>query len=208
LDDHQTVLLFGPPGAGKGTAGRCLGAIPGFFHCACGDVFRQIDPRSELGRIFLEYSSKGELVPDDAVVKIWHGHIKKMQTLGQYKPHVDLLILDGLPRNIHQAQMLEEELSVLKVMHLVCPDEEAMFERLRRRALKDNRLDDAKESVIRHRWEVYKEETAPVLAYYEGKVSEINALKSPAEVLQQILDEIVPIQNAHFQRLAAEGQPA
>ncbi|MBI1371938.1 MAG: AAA family ATPase [Phycisphaera sp.] len=209
MHGHQTVLLFGPPGSGKGTAGRCLGTIPGFFHCACGDVFRKIDPSSELGRVFIEYSSKGELVPDDATVGMWHAHIRKMHAIGSYKPHVDLLILDGIPRNVHQAEMLEKELEVLRVMHLVCNDESEMIDRLRRRALKDNRLDDAKESVIRHRWEIYKEESAPVLAYYPPEiVSEIDALQSPAEVLRQILDVVVPIQNEHFQRLAAEEQPA
>src|SRR5262245_38139006 len=67
----QTVLLFGAPGAGKGTQGRILGAIPGFFHLSCGEVFRSLDMTSDLGRKFLHYSQRGELVPDDITVRMW-----------------------------------------------------------------------------------------------------------------------------------------
>jgi adenylate kinase len=200
---HQTVLLIGPPGAGKGTQGRILGNIPGFFHCACGDVFRRLNPASERGRIVLEYSSRGELVPDDVTVKIWHDQIMAQKGIGAYKPETDLLVLDGIPRTVQQAEILAEEVEVLKLMHLVCRDEELMISRLRRRALRENRIDDAKESVIRHRWEVYQQETAPVLAHYsKDLIAEIDALVSPAEVLRQILEVVIPIQSAHFQRLA------
>src|SRR5690606_8759892 len=99
-DRYKTVLLFGAPGAGKGTQGKILGSIPGFFHCACGDVFRSIDVNSELGKIFYEHSSRGELVPDDVTVKMWAQNISARATLGAYKPHYDLLVLDGIPRTV------------------------------------------------------------------------------------------------------------
>ena len=195
----QTVLLIGPPGAGKGTQGRVLGSIPGFFHCACGDVFRRLNPNSEIGRVFIEYSSRGELVPDDITVKMWHAHIRAMQGTGQFKPESDILVLDGIPRNVAQAKVMEEEIEIKKVLHMVCRDEEKMFDRLRRRAIKDNRIDDAREDVIRHRWEVYKAETAPVISHFQkGMIAEIDAMHSPAEVLRQILDVAIPIQNSHF----------
>src|SRR5277367_6683573 len=94
---YKTVLLFGAPGTGKGTQGKILGTIPGFFHCSCGDVFRSIDIHSELGRIFYEYSSRGELVPDDVTIKMWAANINARAVIGVYKPAVDLLILDGIP---------------------------------------------------------------------------------------------------------------
>lgn len=200
--NHQTVLLFGPPGSGKGTQGRILGNIPGFYHCSCGDVFRRLNFSDELGKLFMEYSSRGELVPDDVTVKIWHAHIRAQQAIGAYKPKSDLLILDGIPRSVSQATVLDEEMDVLKIIHLVCRDEEKMIERLRRRALKENRFDDAKEEVIRHRWEVYRAETEPVLRHYKSAIiSEVDAMLSPAQVLRLILDIVIPIQNAHFQRL-------
>jgi len=82
---HQTVLLLGPPGSGKGTQGKVLGTIPGFHHCSCGEVFRKIDPNSDVGRIFMDYSSRGELVPDDATVKIWHAGIRQHQYAGLFR---------------------------------------------------------------------------------------------------------------------------
>ncbi|KAA0212895.1 MAG: nucleoside monophosphate kinase [Leptolyngbya sp. PLA3] len=195
----QTVLLFGAPGAGKGTQGKILGQIPGFFHLSCGDVFRSMDINSQLGRIFREYSSRGELVPDEVTVRMWAQNIHAQTTLSIYKPHDDLLILDGIPRNANQADLMREHIDVLQIIHLVCRDKEKMIERLQRRALKENRADDAKESVIRRRWEVYEAETRPVLdCYPKDVIAEVDAIGSPAAVLQHVLEKVVPIQEKHF----------
>ena len=196
---YKTILLFGAPGAGKGTQGRILGQIPGFYHFACGDVFRAIDINSELGRIFYEYSSRGELVPDDVTVRMWAEHIHARSVISHYKPRTDLLVLDGIPRTRDQAAIMDQYIDVLKVVHLYCDDEAAMFERLRRRALKENRYDDADERVIRQRWQVYEKETAPVLEHYPpDMVENVDSLGSPAQILSNILNIVVPIQNAHF----------
>jgi len=203
MPDHpkyKTVLLFGAPGAGKGTQGAVLGRIPGFYHCACGDVFRNIDITSDLGKAFYEYSSRGELVPDEITVGIWAQALHARTILGDYKPAADLLILDGIPRTLEQAAIMDARIEVLKVIHLSCNNEEEMFERLRRRALKSNRHDDAKEDVIRNRWEVYERETAPVLRHYSAdKVVDIDSMGSPARILRDILDHVVPQQNTHFE---------
>ncbi|MEN0021486.1 MAG: nucleoside monophosphate kinase [Planctomycetota bacterium] len=207
MDKYQTVLLFGAPGAGKGTQGKILGRIPGFFHLSCGDIFRSLDIHSPLGEIFYEYSSRGELVPDDATVSMWAENIHAQTTLSLYKPHDDVLILDGIPRNVHQAELMQEHIEVLGVIHLVCGDKEAMIKRLRRRALKENRADDAREDVIRNRWEVYEAETAPVLDFYDsGIIHEVDAVGSPASVLQHVLEVIVPIQDGHFNN-PIDGSP-
>ena len=173
--------------------------MPGFFHLACGDVFRSLDMASELGRKFMAYSSRGELVPDELTIEMWNQNMHAQTVLSIYKPAVDLLVLDGIPRNVTQARELENHLEVLAVLHLVCPDIEAMVTRMRRRALKENRIDDADEKVIRKRFEVYERETRPVLACYPNEIIyEVNAMGSPAEVLQHVLEVIVPIQNEHF----------
>lgn len=196
---YKTVLLFGAPGAGKGTQGKILGIVPGFYHLSCGEVFRSLDMGTKLGRTFMEFSSKGLLVPDDATIQMWHQNMHARTVLAIYKPHVDLLVLDGIPRNVSQAKLLSKHLDVLQIVHLMCPDKEKMMERLRRRAIKENRADDAKEEVIRQRWSVYEEETFPVLDYYPNSlVSEINAMGSPAEVLEKVLHIVVPVQNSHF----------
>jgi adenylate kinase len=196
---YKTILLFGAPGAGKGTQGKILGKIPGFYHLACGDVFRSLDMGSDLGRSFMEYSSRGELVPDELTIEMWRQNMHAQTVLSIYKPNVDLLVLDGIPRNVNQAKHVDQYLEVLTVLHLVCPDIEAMVTRMRRRALKENRIDDADEKVIRRRFEVYDRETRPLLEFYpKSLVHEVNAMGSPAEVLQHALQVCVPIQNEHF----------
>ncbi len=206
-DRYQTVLLFGAPGAGKGTQGKILGQIPGFFHLSCGEIFRNMDITSELGRIFREFSSRGELVPDDVTVRMWAQNIKAQTILSLYKPHVDLLILDGIPRSVRQAELMKQHINVLQIIHLVCRDKEKMVERLQRRALKENRHDDAKEDVIRRRWEVYERETRPVLDCYPASIiREVDAMGSPAAVLQHVLSEVVPVQETHFSN-PVDGSP-
>ncbi|MBU3727740.1 MAG: nucleoside monophosphate kinase [Phycisphaerales bacterium] len=196
---YKTVLLFGAPGAGKGTQGKILGKIPGFFHLACGDVFRSLDMTSELGKQFLQYSSRGELVPDELTIEMWSQNMHAQTVLSLYKPKEDLLVLDGIPRNVAQAKALEKYINVLKVIHLVCPDEDAMVHRMRRRALKENRIDDADEKVIRRRFEVYRLETQPVLDHYpKALITEVSAIGSPAAVLQHVLEVVVPVQDSHF----------
>jgi adenylate kinase len=191
MTPFRAILLFGAPGAGKGTAGKVLGAIPGFFHVACGDLFRNIDLTTPLGQVFVEYSSRGELVPDGATVQFWRVSIDAMVASHRFAPERDILVLDGIPRNLAQARILDEHIRVEKVIYLVCTDEEAMIARLRRRALKENRPDDASDLVIRRRWEVYEEETAPVLAYYPAnKIERVDALGSPLTVLHDILGRL------------------
>jgi len=145
------------------------------------------------------FRSCGELVPDDVTVRMWAQTIHAHTVLSDYKPQADLLILDGIPRTVHQAELMEEHIEVLRIIHLFCTNEEAMFERLRRRALKENRLDDADEKVIRHRWEVYETETRPVVDYYSRDLLyEVDSLGSPASILNGILEVVVPIQDLLF----------
>ena len=185
---YKALLLFGAPGSGKGTQGKIIGTIPGFYHCACGDVFRAVDVRSSYGKAFLEYSSKGKLVPDDVSIGLWSAQIDSMVQTGRFKPDIDFLVLDGIPRNVAQAKMLTEKLDVRCVFHLTCSDRNKIYDRLQRRALKDNRLDDINEDVIARRLKVYDEETKPVLDFYGPKlINHINADQWPYQVLRDIL---------------------
>lgn len=185
---YRTILLFGAPGSGKGTQGKILGKTPGFYHCACGDVFRSLDPASELGAEFLEYSSKGKLVPDEITVRLWHESIRKTVESGKFRPDRDYLILDGIPRNVAQAALMEDLIEVRRVFHLSCPDRDKLVARLKKRALRDNRLDDANEEVIRHRLTTYDSESKPMLEHYSSvKRHDIDATMSPLEVLHGII---------------------
>lgn len=194
------VLLFGAPGVGKGTQGNILGTIPGFYHLSCGEVFRSIDIGSDDGKEIYQHTSRGELVPDNLTMKIWRRNLEGQTILNRYKPHEDILILDGMPRNLNQANLLDEHVDILNVIYLKCSDLEEMVHRIKRRAIRENRADDANEDIIRHRFEVYAEETAPVIEYYDPSiVHEVEAMGSPAEVLRRILQFLIPVQNEHFQ---------
>ncbi len=185
---YRTILLFGAPGAGKGTQGKILGNIPNFFHCACGDVFRNLTAESEIGRVFIEYSSRGELVPDEPTVELWQQFINNIRKIGRFNPETDTLVLDGIPRNVHQAEMLRDTLDVRAVFFLRCPNMNKLVERLQRRALRENRLDDANLEIIRHRLKTYERETKPVLSFYGDKVvHKIDSTQSPSKVLADIL---------------------
>ena len=191
---YRTVLLFGAPGAGKGTQGKILGTIPNFFHCACGDVFRSLKTDSAVGQVFLEYSSRGELVPDEQTIQLWREFITASTKTGRFRPDQDTLVLDGIPRNDHQAEMLKETIKVVGIFYLKCTHVNDLTERLQKRALKENRLDDANIDVIRNRLETYERESKPVLDYYGKKVCHpINADQTPAKVLFDILRHLVKL---------------
>ena len=188
---YQTILLFGAPGAGKGTQGKILGTIPNFFHCACGDVFRSLSAANPLAKVFIEYTSRGQLVPDEPTVRLWREFIKNSERSGRFHPKEDTLVLDGIPRNLHQAEMLDPTIDVKAVFYLHCTNFNSLVQRLQRRALKENRLDDANLDVIRQRLKVYDQETKPVLNFYGKKLMHrINSTQAPTRVLCDILRRV------------------
>ena len=189
---YRTVLLFGAPGSGKGTQGKILGSIPNFFHCACGDVFRNLTIESEIGRTFVEYSSKGKLVPDEPTVDLWRNAINGMVQTGRFRPEQDTLVLDGIPRNVHQAEMLSDTLNVIAIFFLRSTNMDNLVQRMQRRALRENRLDDVSLDVIKQRLKTYEKETKPLLNFYGRKiVHRIDADQIPAKVLVDVLKHVV-----------------
>jgi adenylate kinase len=195
-DKYRSVVLIGPPGAGKGTQGKLLGNIPRFFHHSSGDVFRNLSPATELGKTFHHYSSQGLLVPDDLTIDVWHANIKAQAVVGAFRPESDLLVLDGIPRNAHQAGLMDQHVDVKRVIHLVCEDENAFVERLKQRATEEKRPDDAKEDVIRRRFQVYKDETRPVLEHYPNEIiAQVEAMGAIPEVLHRVLGALLPVLN-------------
>ena len=196
----RTLLIFGAPGSGKGTQGKVLGTIPRFHHMACGDVFRSLDTRTTLGQEFVKYSSQGQLVPDEVTVRLWRAAINDRVKTHNFKPDIDFLILDGIPRSVEQARLMEVDIDVVHVFHLSCPDRDELARRLRKRALKENRFDDANEEVIQKRIKTYEQESKPILDYYTsgpyaGKdmVSDMDAGQAPAKVVHGILSRVMEL---------------
>lgn len=200
-EPYPAALIFGVPGAGKGTQGEILTRIPGFFHCSTGVIFRKTDPDSEDGHLVREYSSRGELVPDEVTIRIWKNWIDAMRSIGHFLHRKQLLLLDGIPRNVAQCELLEPFIDVKVIVHLECEDEEAMIERIRRRAMLENRPDDLNADVTRRRFEVYRENTSPVLGYYPPElIKNVESTGIVSEVLHQSLEHLVPVLKGNFPR--------
>ncbi len=191
---YRAILLFGAPGAGKGTQGKILGQIPNFVHFSCGDAFRNLRVDSPLGRVFVEYASKGQLVPDDPTIQLWCTSIQGLLGMGRFNPEADTLLLDGIPRNPRQVELMADLIDVKAIFNLFCPQMDKLVSRLQRRALKENRLDDANVEVIRARLETYKRDTRAVLECYpEQMIHQIDSTQEPMQVLLDILKIVVRI---------------
>lgn len=194
LTKKPAFIILGAPGSGKGTQGLILGSIPRFHHCACGDVFRSLDTRTPLGKQFLEYSSRGELVPDELTIELWKAQMDNLVEAHIYKPDVDFLILDGIPRNVRQAEILDRYIEVHQVFHLSCPNRTELARRMQKRALRDNRIDDASDVVIDQRIATYEAETKPILAHYpDALITNIDATQPPVKVLSEIIQRIMSL---------------
>jgi adenylate kinase len=191
---YRSILLFGMPGSGKGTQGAVFGQLPDFIHIAMGDIFRKIPRTGKFGREIEHYTSQGVMVPDDLTVRIFERHLKilEMQELVSYDQHT--LILDGLPRSFAQAESLGRIIEVTQIFHLKIVDTAMAMERLKSRALRENRLDDMSDEVIRRRLHTYYEETFQTLSYYPADlVYEVDASRRAIDVLCVIANRLAII---------------
>ena len=196
---YPAALIFGAPGAGKGTQGEILTRIPGFFHLSTGVIFRKLDPLMEEARLISEYCKRGELVPDELTISIFRNWLEGRRAADKFRPKEHLLLLDGIPRTVNQCQLLERYIDVKQVLYFECVDLEVMVDRIRRRAVLEGRPDDASESVTRKRLETFERETTPVLNYYDQSIiKRIDSSGLPSEVLAGCLQHLIPVIKANF----------
>ncbi|MFQ3168579.1 MAG: adenylate kinase [Limisphaerales bacterium] len=192
----RTILLFGSPGAGKGTQGKILGKIPNYLHISSGDLFRNLGVQNPLRQTFIDYASRGDLVPDEPTIGLVRDNIENRIHNGDFSPETDTLLLDGIPRNAAQAKLLDDTLNVVGILNLFCKDLDIMVERLQARALRENRLDDANLDTIRNRLAVYEAETRPVLDNYgDALVHTVDSTQTPVRVLRDVLDVLANLES-------------
>jgi adenylate kinase len=190
-DRFRSILILGPPGSGKGTLGKFLSTAGNHFHLSSGDIFRGLDPESGAGKLYHTYASKGFLVPDAVTIDMWRGYVDGLICTNRYFPRKQFLLLDGIPRTLSQAMILDQHIEVVKVIVLDMNNKEELFKRMQRRALIEKRQDDADELVLKTRMQVYEKETLELLSHYPASlVSHFNADQKPLEVLRDVLIEL------------------
>jgi adenylate kinase len=191
---YRSILLFGMPGSGKGTQGAVLDQLPGFAHISMGDVFRKIPRAGKFGREIEQYTSQGLMVPDDLTVRIFERHLNLLEMQELVLPDQHTLVLDGLPRSYTQAERLADFIDVLQIFHLRIENTAMAVERLRARALRENRLDDMSEDVINRRLKTYYDETYQTLSFYPSDlIYNIDAGRRMIEVLCDIAIRLAEI---------------
>jgi len=184
---YNVILLFGPPGSGKGTWGKILHQIPGFYHFSTGEMLRLLDVESDLGHRIIETMRRGELVSDEITFDLWQKHLHNAIVIGRFHPPKDTLVLDGFPRTTRQAEMLNRVAEVKLILKLDCANRDILVERLHRRAILEARLDDANQSVIRHRFTVYDTDTEATLRNFSNELIEtIDVGAPPVQILSAI----------------------
>lgn len=184
------IVLFGPPGAGKGTQSEKLIERYQLNHISTGDLFRtHLGEGSELGKLAQKYMDEGRLVPDEVVIGMVDEKIKSTQDAKGF-------IFDGFPRTVAQAEALDEllaknDMGISGMIALEVP-EEILKERIRQRGKTSGRADDQDEEKINTRIKVYLDETLPVAEFYskQGKLTKIHGVGKIDEIFEKIAEVV------------------
>jgi adenylate kinase len=189
----RAIVLIGPPASGKGTHGKVLGMLPGFLHFSMGHAFRSRVPKDDAERTLLEgmfqQTSKGELVPDEIALRLFQESLHGLMGAGQFQPSSQLLVLDGIPRTGVQARAMVDLVDIERVFEFTCTDEE-IFRRIRGRALKEGRADDASEDIVRTRLEVYRRALPELIIPFEAQLVRLDTNRPAHHVLRELLEHL------------------
>lgn len=184
----STILVFGPPGSGKGTLGKFLASAGTQCHLSSGDIFRTLSTYSPAGKLFYSYASQGQLVPDEATIEIWKYYVQGLIAANGYYPESQDLLLDGIPRTRKQAEMLSSYINVRHIIVLEISKTDELLKRMQSKARHHGRLDAEYEAILKKRLQVYEEQIQSILDYYpKHLISIVDGGQKPLEVLRDVL---------------------
>jgi adenylate kinase len=191
---QRGIILFGYPGSGKGTQGRILSALPGFHHVAMGDILRAVTPGTPMYDRVQSYLRAGNLVPDELVMEMFAGYVENLKPAPD-----DFLVIDGLPRNARQGELLRKMVNIIRIFKLSVYDENLVIDRMRKRARAQGRADDASDEVIQHRLQVYRAETESCIRAFPGTIlTRIHANQPIFDVHFDIIHALAKMRDIHF----------
>ena len=180
------IVLFGKPGAGKGTQAEFLKEKYSLTHLSTGDIFRfNIQNNTDLGKLAKSYMDNGDLVPDEVTIKMLQDTVEK-------NPDTKGFLFDGFPRTLAQAEALDAFLATknweVTATIALEADDEILIQRLLERGKTSGRVDDQDEDKIRNRYQEYNEKTAPLMEYYsnQNKFYPVNGIGSIQEITERL----------------------
>ena len=194
-EKYKAILIFGAPGAGKGTQAKLISNDKRYFHFSTGEMFRNLKHDKEMkdtgiAKKVNELISGGNFVPDNMTIELFFKTLEQYQKQNKYNPNEQILILDGIPRNTTQVDLIKNKIDVTKIIYLYASKENSLLERLIKRAIVEKR-DDDKAEVIKKRLEIYKKDTEAVIGKYSPKIIlKIDALPKIEKVYQEILKQL------------------
>ena len=207
MSKFKSYLVFGPNGIGKGTNAKATGMLPGFQHFSTGDMFRALVARvkegkaSELELRIDKIMKSGGLVDDQTTVDLARQNLEGGASEGSFNPETDYLLLDGIPRNRKQAEMIADFCDVRGVLHVTASREVAVA-RITGRAMIEGRKDDQDAESVGKRLDIFFENAADILSFYDPEfdgnmtyssdmIRYINADQKPAAVLRDFLGYLI-----------------
>ncbi len=193
---YKSILIYGPPGVGKGTVCKGLSISDSVVHVSTGEIFRGLDQNSKIGKLVKSYLEKGNLIPDDITIDNWCEFVQNKIKAKEYIPSKQYLLLDGIPRTLKQASLLERYIKVEYVIVLEIKDISKLIDRMKKRALIENRIDDLNETVLENRIKIYLNDTVKLLKHYpENIIFYFNSDQKKLEVIRDVLIKFASILN-------------